>query len=510
MAISDAVGLDRVSTVLGYKLRKGDFATTSPNLPQRILVLGVPNEANKSGVTYDEVEQHLTTKSVGQKYGYGSPMHSVMRVLKPLSGDGVGGIPILFAAQEPVGSEAEIEVAVSGTATAAGSATIMIGGRKVLDGKTYTFTYDDADTPAQVVVNMAAAINNVVGSPLEATANGATLELKAKFKGLNSNLDVQVVPDSALNGLSYVVAATTAGAGVPTVTDSLLSVGDEWVTLVINTYSPESTAVLNELQAFNGAPSDIPTGNFSGINWRPFTAITGVCTSDEKTAVVTYARNNQTQVTNAFAPAFGSGGMCYEAAANYALIQAIFAQNTPHLDTINQYLIDMPNPIDLTLAKTSYDERDNLVKGGVSTVLWTNKGWQIKDFVTTYHDDEDTSPVFMYVRDLHLDFNVKYAYYLKQAKFALGKVIVPDNDVPPSRIQGDSIQPKTWKAIVMDLIDEFASRGLLVDAEFSKKSIEVEINATNPNRLDTKFDYKRSGIVRIGSTNTFVGAYFGE
>ena len=41
---SDAVGTERISSVVGYKLVGGNFATTSPNLPQRIALIGEANE----------------------------------------------------------------------------------------------------------------------------------------------------------------------------------------------------------------------------------------------------------------------------------------------------------------------------------------------------------------------------------------------------------------------------------------------------------------------------------
>lgn len=510
MAISDAVGLDRLSAILGYKLQKGDFSKTTPNLPQRILVLGVPNESNKSGVTYDSPELFLTSKEVGDKFGYGSPLHSVMRILKPLNGDGVGGIPVLIAAQEPVGSETEKTIGISGVATSAGSINIVIGGRKFLDGKSYEVNFDAGDTASTLATAISNAIANVNGCAYTATANVDDVELISKFKGLNSNVSVDVDFGDDSKGFTYSITDVNLGAGAPTVTDSLSATNDEWITLVLNTYSPKSTNILDEFQVFNGKPSALPTGNYSGLDWKPFVAITGVVAEDELLVSEPYADANIDEVTNAFAPYFGTPASCYEASADYVLKTSVLAQNTPHLDIINSRSGDIPAPTDLVFAKPSYDRRDVLVKKGHSTSYWDGNAYKIVDFVTTYQSEEDTSPVFMYVRDLVIDMNMKYSYLIKQNMFVAGKVLVPDNDAPPSRIQGDSIQPKSWKSIVMGLIDDFQSRGMIVDTPFSKDSIVVEINATNPNRLDTTFNYKRSGIVRIGSTTVFAGSYFGE
>ena len=234
------------------------------------------------------------------------------------------------------------------------------------------------------------------------------VNLISKFKGLNSNVNVSIDFGTNSNGVTYAITDVVSGSGAPAITDSLNAVGDEWITLVINTYSPESTTILNELQAFNGRPDALPAGNYTGIDWKPFIAITGVVTQAELTASEVYANLNINEVTNAFAPALGSGGMSYESAANYVAITAPFAQNNPALDIINRVLIDMPSPIDMILAKPSYDRRDELVSKGHSTATWNGNGYQILDFVTTYHATEDTSPVFMYVRDLIIDMNMNF------------------------------------------------------------------------------------------------------
>src|SRR5690554_6838843 len=220
MAISDAVGLERLSAVLGYKLQKGDFALSTPNLPQRILLLGVPNEANKAGVTYDTPERYLTAQEVGVKFGFGSPIHSAMRILKPLSGGGVGGIPIMVAAQEPQGTAAVKTIGVTGTATKAGQGYVVIGGRKLIDGKAYVFNYENGDTDTDVALAISNAINNVVACPYDSVPTAGDVELTSKFKGLNSNISVSIDFGDNSNGLTYAITDTTSGAGNPTVTDS--------------------------------------------------------------------------------------------------------------------------------------------------------------------------------------------------------------------------------------------------------------------------------------------------
>ena len=56
--MNDAVGSERISTIVGYKIIKGDFGETTPNLPQRIAIFGEANTANQG--TLDTNKKEIT------------------------------------------------------------------------------------------------------------------------------------------------------------------------------------------------------------------------------------------------------------------------------------------------------------------------------------------------------------------------------------------------------------------------------------------------------------------
>ena len=95
---STAVVVDRLSRTTGYALQRGKFNNDTPYLPQVIAILGEANTANQTGLTVDPIEV-TSASEAGELFGYGSPIHSVMRILRPLSGDGVGGIPTVVYPQ---------------------------------------------------------------------------------------------------------------------------------------------------------------------------------------------------------------------------------------------------------------------------------------------------------------------------------------------------------------------------------------------------------------------------
>ena len=89
--ISNAVGTERISQVVGYKITKGNFNETSPNLPQYVAIFGEANVEFQDNLSTTPVEV-TSAQQAGTLYGFGSPIYHVMRILRPVNGGGIGGI----------------------------------------------------------------------------------------------------------------------------------------------------------------------------------------------------------------------------------------------------------------------------------------------------------------------------------------------------------------------------------------------------------------------------------
>lgn len=504
MSISNAVPVSDRSKVVGYQLSTGDFATTSPNLPQRLLIIGEANSANQSGLNTDLVE--ITSESqAGELYGYGSPIHMAVRILKPVNGQGLT-IPIIAGAQAKAGGAvARVdEITVTGTATANTTHTVRVCGREIVDGESYSFVVETGDDATAIASKISDAINNVLRSPISASSALGVVTCTAKWSGLTSEyIQIEVSTNDVDAGLNYAVANTTAGAGTPTVTSTLNKIHSQWITGVLNCYGTETT-VMGELETFNGKPSTTnPTGQFEGTIMRPFIAYTGSVANDPSS--ITEAR--KTELTIAICPAPNSKGLPLEAGANMARIQMPQAQANPHLDVSGQVYLDMPFPTDGDIGSmASYVNRDLFLKKGCSTVEAFDGLYKVTDFVTTYHPTGEEPPQFRYVRSLVQDFNIKYAYYLLEQLYVVDKSIADDNDV--TRVT-DVIKPKIWAGIVFELANDLATRSIIAEPTFMQDSIQVQLSSSNPDRLETAFSYKRSGFARIASTTAKAGFNFG-
>lgn len=504
MAISTSVGLERVSRIVGYTLDKGNFQNETPNLPQRIAILGEANTANQG--TLDLTPLEITSlKQAGVAYGYGSPIYNMLRILRPTNGGGIGGIPVIVYPQAEAGGAvaAARDITPTGTATGNGTHTVVINGRRGIDGGRYDFNVVIGDTPAAIMTKMIDVVNNVLATPVIATQGTGKVVATTKWAGLTSEeLNITIDTNDTTTGVTYAVVSSATGAGTPSISAALALFSNDWNTIVINTYGE---VVNDDLEAFNGIPDPTtPTGRYVGIIMKPFIALFGSTIDDPSS--LTDPR--KLEVTNAVCPAPGSDAFSMEAAANMAVLFARQAQDSPHLDVNAKTYPDMPTPEDGDIGSmASYDFRDSVVKLGCSTVVLSGGRYQVQDFVTTYHPDGETPPQYRYCRNLMLDFNIRFGYYLLEQIHVVDHVIVADADVVKA---SNVIKPKIWKQILLKFAEELGLRGLIADVPFMQDSILTGLNGSNPDRLDTSFSYKRSGTARISSTTAKAGFNFGE
>jgi len=502
--ISNAIGTERVSKITGYLLTGADFSEVSPNLPQRIAIIGEGNTANQA--TMPTVGTEISSaKEAGEKFGFGSPIYNVMRILRPATSDGVGGIPtIVYPQAEPGGAVAkEVEITVVGTATGNAVHYAEICGRTNLDGLSYSVSVVEGDTETVIAGKIADSINNVLGCPFTASSALGVVTLVCKWKGATAEwaFAKMASTDNAV-GITYSETTSVSPIGEPTVSDSLNEFGNEWNTIVVNSYGVELPDIMDELEAFNGKPDPVsPTGRFVGSVMKPFIALTGSTSTDTSAT-----ESRKDEVTIAVCPAPESFGLPMEAAANMCVLFARVSQDTPHLDVSGKSYPDMPTTSD-SFDMQDYNNRDIFVKEGHSTVDKVNGKYQIKDFVTTYHPLGELVPQYRYCRNLMIDFNIKFGYVLLEEINVEDHAIAENDDVVSvSKV----IKPKQWIAILNTYAEGLAKRALISEPSFMQNSINVGLSTSNPDRLETFFRYKRSSFARILATTAEAGFNFGN
>ncbi len=430
---SNAVSQSDISAIVGYLLAKGYFNTSSPNLPQNISILAEANTANQSALS--TLPQGITNAAQAATIGgNGSPIHDIARILFPQSGTGVS-CPVTVYPQLAAGGAASkvITVTQTGTATVARTIYLNIAGRTGKDGVSYAVNVAVGDTPTIFSTKAQAAMAAVLGCPLIGSGT-TTLVGTAKWAGLTSN-DITIAIDqngTTDSSVTFAVVNTTPGTGTPATGGSSNGTSyfaNKWNTIVINSYGLEATTMA-ALEAVNGVPNgDASTGNYSGIIWRPFWALSGTCL-DNPTSI-TGAGNRPTNVTIVPCVAPLSAGMPYEAAANVAYLVANVFGNNPESDVIGLSYPDMPPPPAGVIPQmTQHAFRQTCVLAGCSTVDYnggtSGQGtYTIVDLVTTYNPPGENPPFYRWLRDLNVWANYKYGYYLLQKQNVEGKICVP-------------------------------------------------------------------------------------
>lgn len=497
-AISTAIGLNHVSAITGYEVKGSLAGIKAGNLPQRIGIIAESNTANQTGLPSSL--EFTSAKEVGDLFGYGSPAHMIARILRPLSGDKLGGIPtIIYPVLEAAGATASvITIGITGTATKNATHNLVIAGRDQIDGDSYSFAVEIGDAAAEISQKMADAVNNILSSPVIGSVVTDDAVFTTKWLGVTAaDLTVTIETNDNAAGITYSEDANVDGAGAPSISTALAAIGDSWDTIIVNAIGSDSTT-LDALEAWNGNVND-QTGRFVPTVFKPAVCLVGsLLTTLAGLTAITDAR--KLEMTNVICPAPGSPAFSFEAAANVAFIYAPIAQDTPHSDPYLENYPDMP--IGTTIgdfADTS--KRDALIKVGCSTIKEVGGKYQIVDLVTTYHPDNEpqTATIFRYVRDLvGIDWNVKYKYALIEQIYVTGKTLVEDGKVVKAP---NTISPKRWTSILSSqLAPQLELDALSADADYMKESIQVQIGELNANRFETAFKIKRTGIARVQPT----------
>lgn len=503
MAISTAISNSLKTRAVGYQILDQVFNPQSANLPMRIAVLGEPNTANET--TLDTAPYQVTSlKDAGDKYGYGSPIYNMVRILLPIYGGGVGSIPVVVYPQEyasgATASVFELGVTVASTVTKTKTHFLKINGRTNIDGKYFSYTVTQGENTAAVVAKIVDCINNVLASPITAASGTGKVTCTTKWAGLTSaEVNVEVDTDGDAAGIVYAITSVTVGAGTPSITSALTSFGNEWNTLVINPYG---SPVLAELETANGTPSSL-TGKYSSTVFNPFMALFGSLEDNKNDLVaITNASARQNQVTNVLCPAPRSKGLSMEAAANMAVLISTVANDNPQIGVGGKSYPDMPIPSDGVIGDMAdILNRNFLVQKGCSTVLLENGKYTVQDCINTYAPSGIVNPKFMYVRDLIIDWNIGYNWKIIVIRDIQDKALVSNDSAV---IVGNTISPKAVKALLIGLITDSASLAWLNDKQFSTNSIQVGVNSQNPTRLDISFKYKRTSTANQVSTDAAV------
>ena len=490
--VSTAVDVSAVARVVGIKTEFVDLRAGSVLfLPQRIAVMG----QGASASVYSTTKAQLTSSgAVGERYGFGPPLHLAARQLFPTNGDGVGTIPVTFypLLDDPSGVASSGSITPSGAQTESATYRVLVS--NILSAQ---FTIPIAATVSAITAAITAAINAVPEMPVLASDNGAAVSLTSKWEGASAN-DIYVeISGSTTAGTVFAIVQPTGGAANPSIAGAIAQIGDVWETLVLNCLNYNDTTTLDSLATEN-------EGRWGPLRRRPFVAFAGVTEADMTTATAV-ANARPTDRTNSHVTAPGSNELPLVVAARWLARVAPVANNNPPRDYGSQQLTGLTPGTDAQ--QWDYPTRDAAVKRGGSTSIVRDGVINISDTITFYKPSTEPIPAYRFVTDIikiqNLIFNVDLIFNTPAWD---GAPLLPDRD---PTFNPSARKPKSAVAAVNGLIDSLGLNAIISDPATAKTRTQAAIDGQNPKRLNVAITVQLVGNANILSIDLDFGFFFG-
>lgn len=438
-----------------------------PGQPRRILILG---QRLASGTVPQGVLTRVSRKEDGVNYfGRGSMLAQMIAAsikVNPTTETWALALDDLVAGVRATGT-----ITVTGTASAAGTLYVYVGGARVAVGIAAT------DPQNTIAASIAAALNASLDLAVTATAALNVVTLTARHKGAEGNdinirtsyYDGETIPA----GVTLAIAAMSGGSGNPDVLTAIaaMSTGAYYTIVMPWTDSANMVAMENELNS-----------RWGGLDMR--TGHVFVCKNGTYSGLATYgaARNS------GHSSVFGlnkSPTLTWVISAQAAAAADFSGGIDPAVPFRNLGLPDVMAPAEAD--RFSAPERNLLMHDGISQIIFDASGKAIiEQIITTYQTNsfglDDIS-----LLKLNTKWTVDYIRYA--IRFAIAR------DYPRHKLAGDDVLPfiqagqpiATPKLIRNTIISEglkLSRVGLLEDFEQFKRDLIVVRSDVDPNRAN--------------------------
>jgi len=367
------------------------------------------------------------------------------------------------------GVAASGSITLSGSASAAGTLSLMIAGRSVQVGVA------SGNNNVAIATAAAAAINADTDLPVTASALSGAVTLTAKSKGETGNdIDIRVNyydGESTPSGVTVSISAMASGATNPSLTAAIAALGDEWFQIVGSAFRDASN-----LAALK-AEMDSRWGPIRSIDGHIVAAASGTVGA-MTTLGGTFNDKHLTIMSTQKSPT-----PAYEAAAESAAIAAYYASIDPArpLQTIEYAWMKAPQRAD----RYTLSERNTLLYSGIATLRVSTSGAvSVERMITTYKTNAagGSDPAYLDIETLMTLQYIRYDWrnYILR-KFPRHKLGSDGTRYGP----GQAIMtPKLMKAEAVAKFRDWENLGLVEGFEQFKRDLIVERNASDPNRLD--------------------------
>ncbi|HUO23120.1 MAG TPA: phage tail sheath subtilisin-like domain-containing protein [Caulobacteraceae bacterium] len=441
-------------------------ARAAPNLAPwttRILLLG-QKLAGGSQASLQPVQ--INTKDDGiALFGQGSMLDRMIKALFDVNASTETWA--MAVDDNGAGVAATYLTTVTAPPTAAGTLALYIAGQLVDVGITA------AMTTAQVATAIAAAINADADLPVTATVAGSVVTSTVRWKGLTGNdVDFRTnyySTDVMPAGLALATAAGVAGAGNPSAAAAIAALGSkQYHDIVFPWGDGANIALISAEMANRRGPMEM----IEGIS---YTAAKG-----SQGALATFGESPNSP--DLCFPESVGPTPTWERAAREAGLCNYYCSIDPNrpLQTLEMTGDMAPNDSEAF----TQTERNALLYDGVSTHKVVSGVLQLERPITTYRLNAQgvADASYLDVTTMKTLSYLRYSFVIRvNTKFPRIKIAKDGTTITPGQAM---VTPKTLKAELNALAQDWESAGLVQDLDTFASLLNVEINAEDPDTVD--------------------------
>lgn len=435
---------------------------------QRTLLIGqmLDGAAGK-----DSIPERITSGTqAAERFGRGSMLHTEADAY--FRNDTAGEVWALPLADTDKQTAAAGKLKITSEANDTGVISLYIAGIRVQMAVVAT------DKAEAIATGLATVINRNANLPVTAAAETDTVTLTAKNKGAHGNgIDIRLNyrgkmgGENTPSGFEMTITAMTGGNGAPDLLNGLANLKDRSFDFIVNPYADTASIdVMKTFLAGRWAWDKQLYGHSYGV-------ITGTY---GQLADFGEKRNDQHA---SLLGVDGSPSPDYQWGAAYTGAIAQSLRNDPGRPLQTLVINGVLPPDDTKILELT--ERNNLLHSGISAFTVDDDGTvRVENIITTYQKNAygDNDDSYLQVETLYLlMFVSRYLRTQVTSKFGRMKLADDGTRFAPGAV---IVTPNVIKAELIAQYGFLEFNGHVQDAKGFAKSLKVERNSQNPNRVD--------------------------
>ncbi len=436
--------------------------------PFKILVLGIKTSA---GTATADVPVKVTNYSQAKSlFGDGSQLQGMLHKL--FLNNKSTEVTVIPQVEDVAGVKATGKLSFTGPATADGTISLLIAGRKVTVG------VSSGDIATAIATAVIAAINAVVDLPVTALVNGTNayeVDLTARSKGLYGNgIDLRhsyYDGEGLPSGVGLTITAMASGTTSPSLSSAIAAMGEVQYNAIAFGYNDATNLSAIEAELLD--------------RWGPVRQNDGIAFTAKDAShgtLVSFGtgRNSKHVVCLGI---YKCPMPFYEIASALAAVAAYYAQIDPARPFQTLPLIGLLPPAEID--RFTLQERDLLLHDGIATSkVDASEVVLIERMITMYQFNAASAADTAYL-DANTLFTLSFLRYDFRNMLAL--------KYPRHKLANDGtrygagqaiITPKVGRAEAIAKFREWESAGLVEGGDQFKRDLIVERNVSDVNRLD--------------------------